>query len=203
MSGTTLMIETFDRFFAHNYQRLYTHALCYEKTEDRAIDLLHDTYLKIKTRIILSGFTTYRFITYCCTAITNTFYAQRKAKKNRLNYIEVEDCFQDIENQNLNTAEDWLENEEHHQQTEKLTKQIFEFLGNRYNEKEIFIFTVYYLMSNERMTYQKISNQTGVNITTCSLVIKKIKKDLRENLFKYINDQRRNTGVTTTPSRIL
>ena len=81
MSGSTAQLESFDKFFSNNYNKLLIHAKCLEKEEGRATDLLHSVYIKIKQRIIASGYTTYRYLTYVCHALTNTFYSDHKSKK--------------------------------------------------------------------------------------------------------------------------
>jgi RNA polymerase sigma factor (sigma-70 family) len=199
MSGTTVMLQSFDKFVQHNYPKLLTHAMVVTKNYEDASDLLHNVYIKIKQRIIESGYTTQRYITYFCTAISNTFFAERKAKKNRIGYVDIDECYLDLEKILEHNDESWQQQEEFHQEKEYLTKMIFKFLENKYNDKEIYIFKCYYLFYPERMTYQKLSDQTGVSITYCSKIIKEIKMDIHQNLFKFIknyDDNRRETKIS-------
>jgi len=186
MSGNTNNIEAlsnFDTFVMRNYGRLKTHALVYTHNDEDATDLLHDTYLKIKQFIIMSGYTTQRFITHFCKSITNTFIDQKRKKK--YNFIDIEILDDTYEEDN------YADIEEKTRENEYLCKYIFKYLERNYSEKEQYIFKVYYLYPpKSRMTYNKISQQTGISITTCSDTIKKIRYDLKLNLINFVNNER-------------
>jgi len=181
VSGNTIAAQNFDDFFNANYKKLYTHSLVQTHNREEAIDLLHTTYLKLKTYIVASGYTTTRFITYVCTSISNTFIDGKRKKK----YEHVCDTV-------LETHEDENDSQELEDQQkdrEYLCKYIFKYIENKYDEKQCYVFRVYYLYpKNERMTFQKISNQTGLGITYCSDTIKKIRNDVRINLHSYIRE---------------
>jgi len=188
MTGTTA-IENYDKFVQQNYKRLYTHAYVFTHDEEDAIDLLHDTYIKVKEYIIMSGFTTQRFITHMCTSIKNRFIDNKRRKK----YEFCTDA-ELYEKEDVNISE---EVEEEMRENEYLCKYAFKYIERHYTEKELYVFRVYYAYPpKNRMTYAKISEQTGLGISYCSETIKAIRIDLKNNLIKFINENESNKRAT-------
>lgn len=188
MTGTTAL-QNYDNFVQNNYQRLYVHALVQTHNEEEAIDLLHDTYIKIKEYIIMSGYSGTGFITHFCTSIRNRFIDMKRKKQ----FVMVQaDGLEDKEYEN-----DSEETEEKMKENEYKCKYVFKYIENNYDERQCYVFKVYYLYPpNQRMTYAKISQQTGLGISYCSETIKTIREDLRLNLYKYIDSHGNNVDRT-------
>lgn len=173
ISGNTQALKDFDIFVSNNYKKLYTHAYCTTKNNEDAHDLLTDTYVKIKQFIIASGYTSTQFITHFCKSITNAYIDQKRKKQYQ--WLSA-DILEDFEEEN-----NYCDEEELQQKREHLCKKMFQYIEKKYDPRECYVFRVYYLYPpNQRMTYQKISQQTGLGITYCSDVIRKIRLDLKQ-----------------------
>lgn len=172
MTGNTQALLNFDEFITQNYDKVYTHAYCTTGDEEKAHDLLQDTYLKVRNFIAMSGYTTQRFITHFCRSVTNLWIDQKRKR----NYEYVPHDILD----NSFDEDDYDEIEHQQQLREAKCKIIFQYIENKYDAKENYVFRVYFLFPpSERMTYQKISNQTGLTIKYCSLTIRKIRDDIK------------------------
>jgi RNA polymerase sigma factor (sigma-70 family) len=171
MNDNSEALHNFDNFITENYQKVYTHAYCTTGDEEQAHDLLQDTYIKVRTFIEASGYTTNRFITHFCKSITNAWID--KKRKRVYEYVDFNILDDSID-------EDNLEEEQQHIRELKC-KTIFQYIEKKYDERENYIFRVYFLFPpKERMTFQKISNQTGISLNDCSIIIRKIREDCKK-----------------------
>ena len=177
-----------DKFFTeqYNYLQAFTNVVSNGYTVDTS-DVLHDAYQKVARRIsnahLIANLTGYTMI-----VIRNTLYSRAKKKINKphldvscySNQEEVEVMLSEIEENDFDKLN-------YYNEIEWISREIFNYLKINYTEREQYIFRCYYL--NEKMTYNKLSTMSGFSVGYCAELIKLIKKDLKENLIKYINGQ--------------
>ncbi len=188
-TGYTQDAKRFDEWVAVNYCSIQKYCNKYRIPED----LINDTYLNIKSRILLSGFTNNYFKTYYIRALKNLEINNAKKNKNKhfidsdnpdfKNLIEEKLCFEDEMNTDtLQYREDVL----------YLSKKIFEYIMyyKKYDDQHLFVFRAYFLNSG-RMTYEKLKKATGINKNNCTRIIQTIKKDIKNNFTQWLKEYER------------
>lgn len=168
-----------NKFFIHQYGWL--HNYCTLLNKNNADEILHETFIKLSKRMkkpFTGNITGYTII-----SLNNTM--KSLLKNNNINDIEqhqkeLEHFLQDRDVDNVDRI-NYLENIQY------LSKNIFNYLEKYYSEKDVYIFKIYFL--NKKMTYKKVRTITDYSESTISNTIKVIKKDLKKNLIKYIDEE--------------
>jgi len=179
--------KEFDKFFETEYDYLLSFAKSIDPKAPYE-DLLHDCYGKIKDRIVANGFTGDTFLNFTRVTLMNTYKSNYRLlqKRPQVPYHDLNFKYK-IEN-TLQTEREQIEQEEQRQNSiEYLNTMIYCYIDEKYNEKERFVFKTYYLLKPKKLNYRTLAEATGYSITTVSNIIKKMKKDLRQNLIPYIN----------------
>jgi DNA-directed RNA polymerase specialized sigma24 family protein len=184
--GNNEQVKQFDEFFVKNYNYL----LSFTKSIDCKSDfenLLHTVYLKCRANIEEKGYIGNEYMNFTRVALMNTYKSQYRSQKNK--------TIIDIEDPNYNTIieETLLTKSEQVQQEELLERElsyiingIYEYLEIYFNKKEVFIFKTYFLLKHKHLNYKQLSDATGYSMTSVSNIIKRIKKELRQNLAIYL-----------------
>jgi len=211
MTGFTVDVQRFDKWVSINYKDLQRYCKKY-RIED---DILNDSYLNVRDRIIKSGFTETYFKTYILRAIRNLSINEKK-KLNGKHFIVLENTnyefYRDMDRmhtavfkndisfqiENKLQVQDEIEKDtmQFREDVMYFSKMLFKYIEERgYNEQDKFIFRCYYLMEG-RMTYKKLHAMTGINKNACTKVVQTFKYDIRTNFLNWLkNDTRRsNTG---------
>jgi hypothetical protein len=185
LSGKTL-IEKYNEIFTENYDKL-------KRIAQQDDDVLHHVYIKNLNRFDTNDFFSAhtsietKLLNFMSLSIHN--HSKTMAKQTG-KHIEIND---DAENKLV--LNDLIEKHDlqHYQELQYLTEKLFEYTGKHYNEAENYTFRVYYLwdVNNKKITYTKLSEITGYSVSKVCGIITKIKKDLRQNLINYINDNQR------------
>lgn len=178
-------IEEFNKFFTENYNLLTGFSKSINPKADYE-SLTHNSYIKCINAIEKRGYDGKDYLNFTRVVVMNTYKSNYRDKKNIISFedadfeIEIESCL------HLKDYQDQQE-EEIRRKEEFLNTIIYEFVDRYYSRKENFIFKTYYLLQRKKINYKQLSEVTGYSITSVSNVIKKIKKDLKENLLRYIN----------------
>jgi RNA polymerase sigma factor (sigma-70 family) len=189
-------LKLFDEFYVKEYKYLKSFARSINPSADYE-SLLHDCYIKCRDRIEVVGYQGSDYMNFVRVTIMNQYKSNYRLQKKRI--------FIDIENPDFyNNIEQTLLQQEHFQEQQKDTDQlnsyfntmIYEYVQERYSPKEIFIFKTYYLLKHKHLNYKTLSTVTGFSMTSVSNTIKRMKKDLKENLMSYIYSGQTN-GCTT------
>jgi len=189
MTGFTLQAQEFDDWISCNFNEL----LKYGKRYEIENDLIIETYLNVKNRILISGYTGNQYMTFFKRSLRN-LHINEKKKQNGKFYIEIdnEDYETTIENKLQEQDDTDRDTQLYREDVIFLSKMIFKFIENRnYNEEMQFVFRCYYLMPN-RMTYSKLHLMTGVDKVKCCRIIKTIKKDIRNGFLDWLKIEQKN-----------
>ena len=172
-------VEKFDKFFEENYDRLMNVCQGYGIEED----LLHDTYIKLQNFVKKNGYKNNGYYTYIVRSLINNHINALNSSNNRyIIYIDKELDF-------LNEVDEDEEDKNKYRR-QYITYHLFNYLQNeiKCTEFELHLFKLYYL-SSQRMTYKKIKEQYGIDKSKTSLIIKKIKKLLKNDFIVYLNER--------------
>jgi len=191
--------KEFDEFFKENYKYLNEFSKSINPKNDYK-SLVHDVYLRTRTRINEHGYDGHDYLNFTRVALMNLFKSNyRSEKKKTMINIENEDYYQTIEQILLQKEEQNEQENDRQNLNVYLTTMVYDYIDHYYNQKEVFIFRTYYLLKHKHLNYKQLAEATGYSITSVSNIIKKMKKDLRQNLKSYIlNGQRINTTSGTT-----
>jgi hypothetical protein len=188
VTGHTEDIKRFDLWVTENYTELLKYCKNYRIEED----LLNDTYLNVRERIMRSGFTETYFKTYIVRSLRNLQINEAKKLKNKF-YINVDnkDYETNIENTLIENDEIEKDTMQYREDVMSLSKMLFKYIETKAYDNEMqFVFRCYYLMRG-RMTYAKLTKMTGINKNKCTKIIQTMKQDIRENFLQWLNG---NTG---------
>lgn len=189
MTGHTKQVHEFDKWISVNYNQLQAYCGKYRISEDT----LNDVYLNVRGLIARSGLTQTFYQTYVKRAISN-YEINRKKKENGKHYIDFtnEDYQNCIEDKLIENDDSEKETQQYREDVMYFSKMLFIYLQPRYDEEFQFVFRSYYLMQG-RMTYKKLTAMTGLNKNKCTTIIQTMKKDIRTNFIKWLqNDERGN-----------
>jgi RNA polymerase sigma factor (sigma-70 family) len=179
-------VQEFNQFFnkEYNYLKGFTKSI---NPKNDYQSLLHTVYLRCYDRIKSNGFEGKNYMNFTRVALMNSYKSQYRQNKSRV-IIDIEDP-----NYYNKVEEILLLNENQSQQQQLLDFElsyivngIYEYVDKYYSDKEKFIFKTYFLLSSKKINYKQLSEATHYSISTVSNIIKKIKKDLRENLIMYL-----------------
>jgi len=187
----TQAVTEFDNWINCNYQDLIKYCKKYRINED----ILPQVYLNIRDRIERLGYSGDTFMTYIKHSIT--FYRINEAKKNNNKHFidfQDEDYTISIDNKLLNEDYDEKKTREYRENVMYLSKMLFIYLNKKeYPDDWQFVFRCYYLME-EKMTYSKLRDMTGINKNKCTTIIQTMKKDIKENFQTFLNDESRRSN---------
>lgn len=199
-TGTT-GARYFDDFLQKNYNTIRTDSQRICRNDKDFEDIFHNNLIKIRERIIASGFTATKYVTlekslygYCWMSITNDYKLLKKREgKKRVIQILNDSEYSNVENgitqDDVNRFVDEHDKQLYYSQLEVLTKYVFKFLEDFYPIKQQYLFKRY-LLTVKYNTYQKAVDETGYSLSFVKNTIVSIKKDLKLNLINYIvNDQ--------------
>ena len=182
MSGDTFLFN-YNTAFTKNYDYLL-------KWSKYDVDILHDVYLKIIRGLYYKGFEyngnfENKIMNYIKTTIVNTF----KTSKTRIKFNNQIALNKQAEEFLIKLDDDNKDDLRTQAEYELIIEYLFKYLKKKYTQKEQYIFRSYYLSNKnmKRLTYKQLSKRTGYNIAKISLLMKKMKQDLKDHLIDYIN----------------
>lgn len=160
-------------------------------------DYVSDTFMYLHQILTSTGLTENDYFQIIRKAIWKKFYENER----RRNFTWVKDIhykttyFADISAEmqveaKIREMNEWDESGKLHAwELEYLTRYLFQYIEyvQRYSEVEIFVFKAY-AISN--YTYRDIHNKFGISIDTAKNIMRKFRKDLRENFVNYVENQR-------------
>ena len=183
MTGVT--IQQFNQYFTDSYPSLVSLSKkidngvrCNTISHNSYKDSLHDTYLKISSRINSKGFSG-NISGYTCIVLRNNIIDSHKRNKNREDLAHHTEL---IEYLLADKAEEIQSTQDYQQQIRELSRIIFQYLSRIYDEKELFIFRVYF--TTKGSTYKNIAAITGYSKSFVGEIVKQIKIDLRSPEFR-------------------
>ena len=151
-------------------------------------DAIHNSYLKIQNVIENGNLKhTTNLTGYTVMCLKNEIIDLHKKERKRT-FENINDCQNIVEKSLQNQEESLQSTQEYLDEIRYLSKEIFQYLDKRYDDKTIHLFRIYFL--TPKMTYRKCASLTGYSIAYISEAIKKIKKDLKENLQNYIRNNK-------------
>lgn len=186
MTGFTYDAQRFDNWIIANYCTLQKHCKRYRIDEDE----LNDTYLNVKKRILLSGYTGSQYMTFMKRSLRNLQINKRKKLNGRF-YVDIEneDYINTIENTLQNIDETEKDTQQYREDVLFLSKKIFQYINEKsYNSEWQFVFRCYFIM-NGRMTYAKLTQMTGINKNLNTKIIQTMKNDIRTGFLSWLKKQ--------------
>lgn len=170
-------IETFNHWYEDNYCKLSKYCKKYRIPEDT----LHDTYLNIHNRIVKSGYTTTQYMTYIKRSIKNLEINTAKKNNNKFFIdIDCEDYTNFVEEKLIEVDDIEKDTQLYREEIMEVSKKIFKYIDKKnYNDEWKFVFRCYYLMDG-RMTYEKLTEMTGLNKNKCTAIIQAMKNDIKQ-----------------------
>lgn len=187
-------IRQFDTWISSHYECLQSYCNKYHIPED----ILNNAYIKMKDRIVRSGYTSTQYMTYVKTTIGNLQKNEQKKWNNKF-FVDVEDeDFENtIEDKLLNDDEDEKATQQYREDVMYFSMMLFKYImyEKKYDDEWQFVFRSYYLMP-QRFTYKKLTAATGYNKNHCTKIIQTMKSDIKENFINWLKDeQRRNNRI--------
>lgn len=189
ITGNTKLTE-FNEFFIKNYKYLLGFAKSINTKNDYE-SLLHNCYLKAYQRILLSGYSGCTYLNFIRVIIMNqykTTYRDNKRGDNK-NTIDISNnnYSEEVEENLLNEYDYEEQSKAYDQQMSYINTMAFDYVNKYFNAKENMVFKTYYVLKHKHLNYKQLALVTNMSITSVSNIIKKIKKELIENLIIYIN----------------
>jgi RNA polymerase sigma factor (sigma-70 family) len=179
-------LKLFDEFFVKNYKYLIGFTKSINPSHDYQ-NTLHDVYVKLRERIEVNGYRGTDFLNYTRCSLMNTYKSQYRAdKKRQMVDIENPDYHNTIEQILLQGQNQQEQQNEVDNRNIYLNTLIYEYIDVHFTAKERFVFSTYYLLKHKHLNYKTLAEVTGYSITSVSNIIKRMKKDIRENLELYI-----------------
>lgn len=203
MSGLTA-VTYYDNYITTNYAKLKSEAqrICYNQNYFE--DILQECLLKVREKIQKKGFKPTKYQTvdrslysFIWRAISNDFKKQ-KNKESRVNSLDYTADYLQNEIEQCLSGEDH-DKELYYQQTETVTRYLFKYIEANYSEKHCSLYKMYYLTSAS--SYNKLAELTGYSFEYIEMILRKMKKDVKENLLDYIkkeNEYGNNQGYGNT-----
>lgn len=176
----------FDKFFVKNYVGFQKFAKSFTKDKDYDhMSLLHDCYAKIKTKILRDGYVGDDFLNFTRLSISNSYKTYYKFKKKS---IDIDDEVYSIEAEcKLLELEDYSEQSEMNiNRASYINSQVFEYVDKYYTIQEQYLFKTYYILKGKQLTYEQLAIATGYSTLKIAKIIRKIKKDLQQNIEVFV-----------------
>jgi len=179
--------KEFDNYFVDNYKKIKASATSLLKHRSDVEDVMHNVYLTIRDRIERKGYSGDTYGGYIYVSLQNEF---KLAKNREKRHREI-----DISEEHIEYVADWcLQDLQLSEQKDKdlqyknefIIQILFEFIEGNFNEKEFYLFRVYYLSEN-KMTYEKLAKQTGYQFSSLAQIIKNMKKRIRNEFQPYLH----------------
>lgn len=161
----------FKNWFNENYQQLKLNLIEKGKYDD---DCMVNTFLKIY-RALEYGTIVNDYRTYFATSYFTNIFNQEVTTTKYNNKVEY------IENESLYDSIDDGDNEAQYAAKDALINEIGEWLNDNVDdiiERDLFIMYIN-LKKTDKMTYQKLSKTTGVEINKVAECISRIKKQIQ------------------------
>lgn len=179
-TGYTDQVKQFDAFLFKKYNEIRSQTQQIFWNEDGFEDALQDNVLRVRDRIIKSGFTSSNYQGYLWLANSNSYKLQQKRKTWSTHTVYNSDLIAnlDVPNSDDHTSEDY------YSKVDKKVKHLFNYLDEYHSDLAQQLFIDYYL--NGKNTYQKIVEQSGLNFSTVKKNMSLLKRDLKLNLNGYI-----------------
>lgn len=179
-------VKKYDEFFTQNYLYLKSFTKSINPKHEYN-DTLHDVFLKCRNRIEENGFEGQGFLNYTRVSLMNQYKSTyRNNKKKELVDIDDENFYSTIEEALAQTEDQSQQENELYNRNTYLVSMVYEYLDKYYDDRDKFVFRVYYLLKHKHLNYKQLSEACKMSITTVSNIIKKIKGDLRINLKTFI-----------------
>jgi RNA polymerase sigma factor (sigma-70 family) len=179
-------LQKFNEFYTKEYKYLKSFAKSINPSSDYE-SLLHDCYLKCHDRIATNGYQGTEFLNFTRVTIMNTYKGNYKAqKKKQMIDIEDPDFYASVEEILANKEDLQQQDFEAQERNSYIVTMIYEYLDKYYDDKEKFVFKTYFLLKSKHLNYKQLSIACKMSISTVSIIIKRIKQDLRINLKSFI-----------------
>lgn len=186
MTGFTYDAQQFDKWISCNYDNLLRYCRRYRIEYDE----LNETYLNVKNRILISGYTGNQYMTFVKRSLRNLNINESKKLKNKY-FVDIdnEDYTNTVENTLQEVDETEKDTQLYREEVLYLSKMIFKYIEEKkYNSEWCFVFRCYYLMP-QRFTYKKLKDMTGIHMSQCTTIIKTMKKDIRTEFLIWLKKQ--------------
>lgn len=187
ITGKTITLDV-DTFFSTNYCNLIQY--CCDKNIE--LDELNEVYIKLKTISLPTGMTASEYHSYIKKSLWNRMLDNKKSLRYKNTVYSESIC-------RLTDNQDWIEqalkavdddNEDsrlYTEQIEYLTKKLFQYIEkNGFTEYEVFIFKSYFLVP--KMTYKKLNEEIGIDMTKIQRTIRMFKHSIKTNFIKWLAD---------------
>lgn len=179
-------VKEYDKFIEGNYRYLLGFCKSIDPKNDYE-DLMQLSYLKCRERITKNGYSGDTFLNYFrCTAMNTYKSGYKKARSKTIIDIEDPDYHATIEQTLLTKEEQQEQDKLIEYELSYISNGIYEYVEKYFNKKERFIFATYFLLKHKHLNYSQLSDATGYSMTSVSNIIKRIKKELRQNLVIYL-----------------
>jgi hypothetical protein len=192
-SGYSQQVQAFDQFFITNRSKLKVEAQRIFFNHPHFEDCLTNNYIKIRQRIAASGFTATKYHTmersmysFFWRSLSNESKTLR-VKDSRVAVVDVQrESIADLANEAL--IEDLHNKQLYYDQLDIVVKHLFRFVQLRYNEKNQFLWKLYYLNPDSN-TYKKLATSTGYKQGSVVEIIRTIKQDIKRNFVKWLKKE--------------
>ena len=192
-SGNTHLVKQFDDFFIRHRSELKTQAQQIFYNHRDFEDHLMDNFIKIRTRIELSGFTQNKY-----TNLDRSFYSffwrslsndnkLLKKRESRLHFVDINDTYIE-ERANEVLMEQLHDKEPYYHGLDVIKSYLYHYVGTKFSDKHLFLFKIYYEKPEAR-SYQKLKNITGYTMKSIKEIIRCIKQDVRTNFIPWLKEE--------------
>ncbi len=191
-TGFSFQVQQFDKFFIEHQEQLKADALRMNSRDYE--DMVMDSYIKIRNRIQLSGFTITKYSTlnkslysFFWRSLYNSNKTKKRLDKRKDQMLDASDDVVEY------LMDEVLQEQEHDKQAyydrlDVMVRYLFKFVQIRYSDKHNFLFKSYYLNPDTR-SYDKLTASTGYKRKYIVDVIQTIKQDIRTNFIDFINEE--------------
>ena len=187
----TIKVEELDETFQREYKTIMRSAntICKSYSNSTVTDVVHNAYLKLRRKVERDGFQGDNMMGYIWVSIRNEYGMElRKEKRNKtvfmhnIHYNDV-DYSSVVERVLLEQDEIIKSSQQYDNDLMDITRELFEYVELIFDPKETYLFKNYYL--TPKSTYKKLAARTGYSIMDCSIIMKSMKKRIREGFIPY------------------
>ena len=184
-------VKELDEYVQDNFKEIKKSAntICKSYSNGNVDDIINDTYLKLRKKIERDGFKGNNYGGYFWMSLRNE-YGMSRRRENRNKTVFIHDnTFEDTDYTNLveqtliEMDKDERSSQLYYYELMEITEDLFIFINNRFTEEEVYLFRNYFLIPKQ--TYRKLSERTGFSIPDCSVIIKEMKRVIRQDFIPY------------------
>ena len=184
-------VRELDEYVQQNYNIIKRSAntICQSYTNGDVDDIINDTYLKLRAKILRDSFDGTNYGGYFFVSLRNT-YGMTLRKKQRDKTVYINDIHFDnvdythvVEKVLIEQEEMIRSSQQYDNDLMDITKDLFEYVELIFDERDAYLFKNYYL--TPKSTYRKLSERTDFSISECSTSIKMMKKRIRSGFIEW------------------